>query len=83
MGTLSIKRGKRNRVITRVATGVIDRVVDPAIFRGSYRGLGLAEGRRGLYRAQPVILSPSSPSDIFVFRDLPVGGFVPIQCFYL
>ena len=46
METLSIKRGKRN--------GVVDKVVDPAMFRGSHRGLGLAKGHRGLYRAQPV-----------------------------
>ncbi len=44
----SVKRGKRD--------GVVDRVVDQGMLRGSHRGLGLAEGRRGLCRAQPVTL---------------------------
>ena len=50
METLSVKRGKRNGVVDRA----VDGVVDPAMFRGSHRGLGLAEGHRGLCRAQPV-----------------------------
>ena len=54
METLSVKRGKRNGVVDRAVDGVVDRVVDPAMFRGFYRGLGLAESHRGLYRAQPV-----------------------------
>ena len=57
METLSVKRGKRNGVVDRA----VDGVVDPAMFRGFYRGLGLAEGYRGLRRAQPVTLPPSSP----------------------
>ena len=47
METLSVKRGKRNEVVDRA----VDGVVDPAMFRGFYRGLGLAEGHRGLCRA--------------------------------
>ena len=50
MAILSVKRGKRNGGVDRA----IDGVVDPAMFRGFYRGLGLAEGHRGLCRAQPV-----------------------------
>ena len=54
METLSVKRGKRNGVVDRA----VDGVVDPAMFRGFYRGLGLAEGYRGLRRAQPVTNCP-------------------------
>ena len=55
METLSVKRGKRNGVVDRA----VDGVVDPALFRGFYRGLGLAEGHRGLRRAQPVTATSS------------------------
>jgi hypothetical protein len=34
--------------------GVVDGVVDSGMLRGSHRGLELAEGGRGLCRAQPV-----------------------------
>ena len=55
METLSVKGVvKRNGVVDRAVDGVVDGVVDPAMFGGFYRGLGLAEGHRGLCRAQPV-----------------------------
>jgi hypothetical protein len=49
--------GVVNGVVDRVVNGVVDRVVDWETSRGSdsRQGLGLAEGRRGRCRAQPVI----------------------------
>ena len=49
METLSVKG-----VVDRGVDGVVDGVVDPAMFRGFHRGLWLAEGYRGLCKAQPV-----------------------------
>ena len=60
MKQTSVRRGCMDRAV--------DGVVDPAMFRGFYQGLGLAEGHRGLYRAQPVTKSP--PHRVHLFHLL-------------
>ena len=57
-GDTKCKRGKRNGVVDRAVNGLVDGVVDPAMFRGFHWGLGLAEGHRGLCRLSPLHYPP-------------------------
>jgi len=80
-----MKRGKYNGVVGGAVNRAVDRVVDKGRWESPYgrrttAALSLAEGRRGLYRAQPVTLPPSSPSPGYyvISRDLPIGSLIAV-----